>query len=93
MRSAIIRVGNGTAFIDGIRSGHKCNFNGDPIYTSTSGKVIYWHTYRQWAHLPTSVRDELIQKHHIKIDDPINEMTTCCSICKSPFNPLWDIDI
>lgn len=93
MRSEIVNTGSGLAFVDGIKSGHECNFNGDPIYESASGKIIYWHTYRQWAHYPTSVRYQLINEYHNRIDDPIISMTTCCSICKSPFNPIWDIDI
>jgi hypothetical protein len=75
-------------FIDGIPD--KCDHddNGDPVYYSKSGKVIMWHTYRQWAHLDTAQRTQLIFDYHsAHIDDPIISGCVACSKCKKPFSP------
>lgn len=86
--SAIIQLSEGvTAFVDGIPD--KCDHDdkGDVILWTHSGKNIYWHTYRQWAHLPTTERCKLIFKHHDEIDDPIQGSCVSCSKCKKPFSP------
>lgn len=94
MRSAFIQLKDGaTAFIDGIKGGHECNMDGDPIYTTRSGDRIYWHTYRPWASYTTQMRERLILQHHEEILDPIVETTCTCSICKSAFNPVWDLEV
>lgn len=49
--SAHIITESFSAFIDGIPNDHECDGKGDPILIAQSGKVIYWHTYRQWASL------------------------------------------
>lgn len=79
--------GNGIAFVDGIPDTCEHDSKGDLVYQSKSGKMIYWHTYKQWAHLTTEARTELIHEHHNKIDDPIIMGTTSCSKCKKIFSP------
>lgn len=82
---------NFTAFIDGIPDECKHDSNGDLIFESASGKVIYWYTYRQWAHLPTFQRERLIHEYHNEIEDPIVFGTTSCSKCKKPFFNAYDL--
>lgn len=81
--SAFIQLPNGaTAFIDGLKQDHECNSNGDAEYQTASGKMIYWHTQRQWAHLTTEARRPLLYAYYESIDDPICMETCTCSICK-----------
>lgn len=59
------------------------DWSGDTYYISKSGKIIYWYTCKEWAHLTTQAREELIYKLHHKIDDPIIESGVVCKYCKS----------
>jgi len=79
-KSAIIQVGQGLAFIDG--RDHVCDSRGDIIYETASGRIVYWHTQRQWAHLTTEAREPLLYAHYQKIDDPICAGSVSCSVCK-----------
>lgn len=83
----------GIAFIDGITTGHTCKWDGDAVFVSASGKIIHWHTYRQWASYPGAARERLIYEHHNRIEDPIAQGGATCSICKAMFNPVWDIHL
>lgn len=77
-----------SAFVDGIPDECEHDSKGDVVYQSASGKIIYWHTYRKWASLPTKERGRLIQEYHDEIEDPITMMTSTCSKCKkAAFNP------
>ncbi len=78
-------------FIDGIPDTCKHDYS-DDVFISASGKVIHWHTYRQWARFTSQMRNRLIQEHHNKIDDPIAEYTSECRKCHKIFSPpIWDI--
>lgn len=74
-------------FIDGIPD--TCDHTGphDDVFQSSSGKMIYWHTYRQWASYTAPMRNQLIQEHHESIDDPIVMGTSQCRKCKKVFYP------
>lgn len=91
-KSAIILFkGGGAAFIDGMPEtcDHK---EEDAVYVSSSGKVVHWHTYRQWAHLTTQARYPLIIDYHDQIEDPIVEFTTECRSCKRIYRPpMFDV--
>jgi hypothetical protein len=79
--------GGGHAFIDGIPDTCEHDWNGDPVYVSRSGKVVYWHTYRQWASLCSDARARLIQEYHFSIEDPIVQAASSCRKCKKVFHP------
>jgi hypothetical protein len=86
--SAIIQLSEGVkAFVDGIPD--KCDHDdkGDTILWTKSGKTIHWHTFRQWASLPTNPRIKLILEHQDEIDDPVIGSCVSCSKCKKPFSP------
>lgn len=86
--SAFISLPGGAhAFIDGIPNECDHDSKGDVVLVSKSGKVIYWHTYRQWAHLTTQARMPLVHAYHESIDDRILEGGVSCSKCKKPFHP------
>lgn len=79
-------------FIEGDSGKCECDSKGDQIFWSASGKTIYWHTYREWAHLPTDARHQLVYQHHDAIDDPIVGGCVTCSKCKEPFSPpMFDV--
>mgnify|MGYP000523485204 CR=1 FL=1 len=84
---AFITGGNFSAFVDGIPDTCEHDSKGDIVMQSASGKVIYWHTYRQWAHLTTKARQILVHEYHEQIEDHIVMGTTSCSKCKKIFNP------
>jgi hypothetical protein len=75
------------AFVDGIPDQCDHDWNGDEILWSASGKIIYWHTYRQWAHLPSRERYRLISDYHDEIEDPVTGGCASCSKCKKAFSP------
>jgi hypothetical protein len=83
---AFISLPGGNAFIDGIPDTceHKKE---DVVYQAASGKMIFWHTYRQWASLVEETRLALIHEYHQQIDDPIVLGTTQCRECKRIFHP------
>lgn len=83
----IILPGIGTAFIAGVPDA--CDHKGaqDAVYQTASGKLIYWHTYRQWASYTQPLRDRLIHDYHDALDDPITMGTTQCRKCKKIFMP------
>lgn len=83
----LILPGGMIAFVDGIPDKCEHDWNGDEVFQSASGKMIYWHTYRQWASLCGDARAQLIYEHHEKIDDPILMGTTSCRKCKKTFHP------
>lgn len=72
----------GHAFIDGLKQDHECDGKGDVVMQTASGKMVYWHTQRQWAHLTTEARRPLLYAHYEKIMDPICMESVTCSICK-----------
>lgn len=89
-------AGNGfSAFIDGIPNDHECDDKGDIVYRTASGKTVYWHTVRKWAHLTTEAREPLLHKHFEQLDDPICSGSVSCSICKQAamdnMNIIWSI--
>lgn len=81
MRNAHFISKDFSFFIDGLPPDHKCD-SLEREFVSRSGKVIVWHTYRQWAHLTWEAREKLIHEYHLKIDDPILSGSVACSICK-----------
>lgn len=85
--------GNGfSAFVDGMPDTCDHDWNGDVIMQSTSGKIIYWYTYRKWASLTTQARRQLVYQHHYELDDHIIMETSSCSKCKKVFSPpMFDI--
>lgn len=85
--SAIGFINGSPVFIDGIPDKCEHDYTGDVVCRSASGKIIYWHTYRQWASLVSKVRDRLIHEHHNEIDDPIVEGAVTCRKCKKIFEP------
>lgn len=85
--SAILTTGSFTAFIDGIPDTCNHDMKGDVVLESRKGKMIYWHTYRQWASLTTEARVELIMKYHEEIDDCIIASYSGCSKCKKTHFP------
>jgi len=86
----IILPDGGHAFIDGIKDACDHDYS-DPVYQTLSGKFIYWHTYRKWAHLPSDARYELVMELHgrggEKEDDPIRICTVQCTKCKKIYQP------
>lgn len=80
--SATISFVDGSrAFVDGIPD--TCQHKEfDPVYQSASGKMIFWHTYKQWRQLNNQMRDQLIFEHHNNIEDPIVMGTSQCRLCK-----------
>lgn len=80
--SAHITGKNFNAFIDGIPDTCQHVWNGDTVLQSASGKLIYWHTYRQWASYTHQMRNRLIYEYHTEIDDSIVMETVTCSKCK-----------
>lgn len=78
------------AFVDGLPDTCQHDFR-EPVYETKSGKMIYWHTYRQWASLTSKARDELIMNLHgrggMEEDDPILTATTQCTKCKKIYEP------
>lgn len=85
--SAIILLLGGIAFVDGIPD--TCAHDGpmDEVLQSASGKMIYWHTYRQWASFTTEMRSRLIYAYHEQIEDPIVMGTCQCRNCKKVLMP------
>lgn len=81
-----IQLPFGNAFIDGIPDTCEHDY-ADEVLISKSGKVIHWHTYRQWARYTTQFRSRLIYEYHNMIDDPILEGTSECRKCKKIFHP------
>lgn len=85
--SAFIQFpGGGHAFIDGIPDTCEHDYK-DEVFISASGKVIHWHTYRQWARFTAPIRNRLIYEHHDKIGDPITTGTSECRKCKKIYHP------
>lgn len=76
-----------SAFVDGIPDTCDHKWDGDLVMVAQSGKVILWHTYRQWAHLTTQARYQLVMEYHNSIEDPILECGVSCSKCRKPFKP------
>ncbi|CAG5001657.1 hypothetical protein DYBT9275_02714 [Dyadobacter sp. CECT 9275] len=85
--SAIIITDDLKIFVDGIPDTCDHDDKGDPILWSASGKTIHWHTYQQWAHLPSRERHRLICDYHDEIEDPVVGSCVSCSKCKKPFSP------
>lgn len=85
-RSAFISGDWFSAFIDGMPDNCEHDFK-DEVFISKSGKVIRWHTYRQWASYTSGMRRELIINHHEEIDDPILTGTSECRKCKLIYHP------
>lgn len=86
--SAIIfLLGCGVAFVDGIPD--TCAHDGpmDEVFQSASGKMIFWHTYRQWASFTDDIRSQFIHQHHEEIGDPIVMGTCQCRKCKKVLMP------
>jgi hypothetical protein len=86
---AFIQLPGGHAFIDGIPDTCKHDYS-DSVFQTASGKWIFWHTYRKWAHLPSKDRDRLIMELHYygeKADDPILLSTSQCTKCKKIYEP------
>lgn len=89
---AIPLPGGGAAFIDGIPDECQHDYTGDTVMVSSKGKVIFWHTYRQWASYTEDYRRRLIYEYHEEMEDPIVEETVTCRKCKKPFTlPIHDV--
>lgn len=85
---AMIEFTDGSrAFVDGLPDSCDHDWSGDEVMQSASGKMIYWHTYRQWAHLCSDARNRLIYEYHEKINDPILMGVVTCKKCKKIFSP------
>src|SRR5688572_28565491 len=85
--SLTILPGIGHAFVDGIPDNCEHDYS-DDVYQSASGKMIYWHTYRQWASITDPrYRYRLIHEYHQQIDDPIVIGTSQCRKCKKIYSP------
>jgi hypothetical protein len=85
--TALIIEGIGIAFVDGIPDNCDHDYK-DDVYESASGKLIYWHTYKQWASLTDAAyRYRLIWEHHNSIGDPIVVATSQCRKCKKIYTP------
>lgn len=76
----------GHAFIDGIPDTCDHDYS-DNVFITVSGKVIHWHTYRQWARFTSEMRNRLIHDHQNEIGDPIQIGTSECRKCKKIFHP------
>lgn len=74
-------------FLDGIPDKCEHDYSGDVVYFTKSGKTIYWHTYRQWAHLCSDAREALIYDYHAKIEDHIIGAAVICKKRKKIFSP------
>ena len=84
----IYKIKNGGyVFMSGVPDECEHDWTGDTEFVSKSGRVIKWHTYKQWAGYTSELRDKLIQEHHIEIDDPIIQGGVTCRKCKKPFTP------
>lgn len=59
------------AFVDGIPDKCDHDWNGDVVYQSASGKMIYWHTYRQWASLCSDARGRRPTDQLFPTPDPL----------------------
>lgn len=85
--SAIGFINGSPVFIDGIPDECDHDWTGDCVFVSASGKVIYWHTYRQWASFTEPIRNQFIHDHHEQIGDPIVQGGVSCRKCKKPYQP------
>lgn len=87
--SAFIQISKDSdAFIDGVPDKCEHDWTGDEVHFCKSGKIIYWHTYRQWARFNSKMRNRLIYEHQNKIDDdPIVGGAVTCKKCKKIFSP------
>lgn len=86
--SAFIKISKEShAFIDGIPDECEHDWSGDEVFFTQSGKIIYWHTYRQWSKYISVMRNRLIYEHQIEIGDPINGGAVTCKKCKKIFSP------
>jgi len=85
--ASIILGENISVFIDGIPDDCEHDYSGDTVFVSRSGKIIKWHTYKQWASYTAQNRSNLIREYHDKIDDPIVEGFVTCKKCKKGFSP------
>jgi hypothetical protein len=89
----IILLGGGTAFVDGVPNDHVCDAKGEPAYWTKSGKKLYWHTVREWAHLTWEARLPLLERRFEKLEDPITSGSVTCSICgEAAINQWRDMD-
>lgn len=79
--------GVGNFFIDGIPDKCEHDWTGDAVHFTSSGRTIYWHTYRQWASFTSAMRDRLIQEHHQEKGDPITGGAVTCKKCKKIYSP------
>jgi hypothetical protein len=80
--SAFIQFKDGSrAFVDGIPDTCQHKFS-DEVFQCASGKMIFWHTYRQWASYTSAMRNRLIYEYHESISDPIVMGTGQCRDCK-----------
>lgn len=77
----------GSAFVDGVPDNCDHDYSGDWVYITASGKVIYWHTYRQWASYTEQMRGPLIHQHQDSIGDPVTGGAVSCRKCKKIYQP------
>lgn len=82
----IFPKGLGKAFIDGIPDTCDHDYTGATVFTTASGKVIHWHTFRRWASFTSMARDPLIMEHQEEQGDPVVSAAVTCSKCGKPFN-------
>lgn len=81
-------IGEGFSyFADGVPDRCEHNYTGATYFVTLSGKVIYWHTYRQWASYTSMMRDPLIFQYQLDQDDPVRECGVTCSKCGKPYHP------
>lgn len=74
-------------FIDGVSDDCEHDYSGDEVHFTQSGKIIYWHTFRQWASFTAPMRNRLIYEHQQEIGDPICSGAVTCKKCKKIYQP------
>lgn len=83
---AMIRIGDSVCFIDGIPDTCQHEYK-DDVFITASGRVIHWHTFRQWASFCAPMRNYLIQQWCIDNDENIVEGTSECRKCGKIYHP------
>lgn len=76
-----------SAFIDGIPDTCEHSWDGASYFVTASGRVIKWHTFREWASFTDMARTPLIISRMEAQNDPIVQGGCTCSKCGKAFEP------